>query len=86
MTFEEKMLVLMEDRGMTMGQAKEVLDLAKQTEALKVMAGRWQDSVKGYPIEAIVAIWYSVRVFALSWIDDNLPLAFYRSLFEHDAR
>ena len=71
----EKRLV---DKGMWPKEAKQVVDLVIEQVDQPL---RWDESVEGYPPQLIVVLCVIADKVALKWIDENCPLAFYRSMF-----
>lgn len=81
MTFEQNMKMLLEQSGMFPEQAQEVIELSKTDNINESMKGRWSDDVEGYPPMMVKVLWMSTKTIALQWIDENLPEAWYRSMF-----
>jgi hypothetical protein len=67
--------------GMFEEQANKVLDRCRQDEILKPMGGRWNDTVDGYPPQMKAVVLLSVRKVAVDWIDENIPMAWFRGMF-----
>ena len=85
MTVEEKFTKALVDNGMFPNQAAEVMTAAKSSEILADMGHRWSDNVERYPPQLFAVVWMTIRHIALEWIDANVPLAWYRPVFE-DAK
>jgi hypothetical protein len=80
-TIESEIKDRLVDNGLFPDDADRVISAMKADEANEAMANRWNDSPEGYPPQIMAIAWLSARHHALSWIDANLPLAWYRSLF-----
>ena len=86
MTFEQVIENYLERNCMLPVQIKQVILLVKEAEENKSMLKRWGDDVSGYPEIMQGAILLSVRDHALAWIDENLPLAWFRELLVGEGR
>lgn len=84
MTIWEKFKGMLIERGMTSVHAAKVMALVEADVANKAMLGRWNDNTEGYTKELFLVLWFSVKQHAREWIDENLPLAWYRPLFEEE--
>ena len=82
MTFEEKIKGLLVSNGMFDYMADEVMERIKADEAHQSMQGRWKDDVDGYPTQLFSVVWEIAKHHALEYIDENLPLAWFRPMFE----
>lgn len=81
MTIEEKIREMLIERGLFENQAQAVIDMAKTDIQNKAMLERWSDDVDGYPQSMLNILWLFIEISTLKWIDENLPLAWFRSLF-----
>ena len=81
MTFEERITELLVSNGMAVDYAAKVIKLAKADKVNDAMKGRWQDQVDSCPPVILNMLWLGVRRTALSWIDENIPNAWFRPLF-----
>jgi hypothetical protein len=82
MTFNKYAIKYLTDRGMFPGQAAELLEKARDSPSLQFMTDLWNDSMENYPPSMVVGICMALDRIALEWIDSNLPLAGYRSMFD----
>ena len=82
MTFKDFVKNYCVERGMFPSQADAVVGLVVADPASKSMAGRWDHDVEGYPAEMRAVIALAANRSALTWIDANLPMAWYRPMFE----
>jgi hypothetical protein len=80
MTIEKYLLEYLIASGMFEIQAKQVIELARAGSPY--MTGRWNDIVKGYPDIFMGTMKVVINRYALEWIDNNLPAAWYRPMFE----
>lgn len=81
MTFEQYMRNALFERGMLEPWIDQVMERTKADPANEAM-DRWTDQVEGYPDQFAAFIWYSTKRHALQWIDENLPRAWFRPMFE----
>lgn len=81
MTLEEKLRQLLVEHGLFESQADAVIQSVKADDANEAMLGRWGDAVDDYPPQMLAMLWLSTKRHALSYIDANLPLAWFRPLF-----
>lgn len=82
MTFRQWAENFCVQNGMFPQQAKEVVERLIDSPASEAMAGRWDSNVDGYPPQMRSVILIGLKNEALSWIDQNLPAAWYRPMFE----
>jgi hypothetical protein len=82
MTFYEYYLQKLIANGMFEDQAQAVMQQVMIDPANEAMLGRWWESTEGYLPVLLVILWFNVKTNALEWIDTNLPLAWYRPMFE----
>ncbi len=66
--------------------ALSVLDAIQADRRNEAMASRWRDQIDGYPPQIKALCLMIALQIGLEWIDANCPQAFYRPLFEEDAR
>mgnify|MGYP001617759727 CR=1 FL=1 len=81
MTFNEFILSNLINCGMFPDQTQAVLELVKQAPENESMLGRWSDCIEDYPPEMKTMAWHSAKRYALQWIDENKPKAWYRGQF-----
>lgn len=67
--------------GMFPQQAKAVLEEVMALPENEPMQGRWDSQMSDYPQVLQKALILSANNQALSWIDRNLPLAWFRPMF-----
>ena len=82
MSFTQTMIDRLEQNGMFSEHAKEVMEKAKASKELASMADHWEQPTMNYPASIGTGAWLSVKQIALEWIDEKLPQAFYRPMFE----
>lgn len=83
MTIQEQITKRLVDNGMFEDQANQVISLLKADKICQdTMQDRWGDNIEGYPPQFLAVMWVTTKRHALAWIDANLPLAWYRPLFE----
>lgn len=82
-TIEQKILEMIEERGMMADEARTVLAHIKDTESQVSMKGVWYRKAEDYPLSFLTALWMNVEREVLDWIDDNIPLAWYRPMFDN---
>lgn len=85
MTFEQAMIKEMTSRGMFPEQAEEIISLYIEQNRAPQMQDIWYRSVDKYPREVLVVLWLDVKDFAAEWIRDNLPMAWFRPMFEYST-
>jgi hypothetical protein len=83
MTFEQLAHDHLFNNGMFEDNVSAVIELAKKDEVLDSMSGRWTDKTDDYPpfMEKIFIL--SLDHVALKYIDENIPQAWFRPVFEH---
>ena len=81
MTFEEAAKKKLELLGMQDIHIEKVLETAKSNPVLSGFKDRWGHDMSGYPSTMFNIVWMGVRSTALTWIDANIPQAFYRQSF-----
>ena len=82
MTIQDAIKEELVANGLFPEDADKVLELLKADEYQKAMKSKWQDNIEGYPAEFKTAIWLVAKRCTLTWIDENIPLAWYRPQFE----
>lgn len=81
MTFEEKIKDMLVANMVPDNMAGEIVKAVKEDKANDAMKGRWQDDMDAYPPSMIAILWVSTRRTALEYIDEHIPLAWFRPLF-----
>ena len=82
MTFEEKIKEHLESGGFFEPDLGAVIEFIKNDSLTTgSMGSRWNDDPANYPPIALTALLISVDSLALDYIDANLPLAWFRSMF-----
>lgn len=87
MTTREKLIEMCIDNGMFPEQAKEVVELAI-SEIDKLVDGyktTWDRPANEYPDGLYAVMFLTVADVAIKWIDENLPKAWFRSMFLSSA-
>jgi hypothetical protein len=79
MTFQEFSIKYLTDRGMFDNQAVQVVEGVKSYQPS--MVSLWNQSIDGYPDAVKTGLVLSLRSSAVEWIDNNLPQAWFRSMF-----
>ena len=82
MTFWTYSMDHLERNGMSNSQATEVMRIA--SEEMDEMRNRWTDGTSEYPDIMKPSVRMNIDSYAVRWIDENLPLAWYRPIFAHD--
>lgn len=83
MTFRESMIKAMTTRGMFESQAIEIMNLYIYSDMSVSMSGRWDDDAIAYPDQMQFVLWIGVKHFAFRWIEDNLPEAWFKPMFQY---
>ncbi len=78
-TLEQKLLNGLENHGLFMEQAEEVLKRLKPKH--KEMDGRWNDLASDYPAGMMTVLWVSAQNEAVAWIDEEKPQHWARAIF-----
>lgn len=81
-TLEQDILKRLTSNGLSSKQAETIITIAKEDEALESMKGQWGKSVTEYPVQLRTVLWFSVKAIAFEWIEENVPNAFFRPLFD----
>ena len=86
-TFITELKAKLEQNGMFESQAQAVIDLMLEGEKDSPMNNRWNESPDGYPGMLFNIIWETCRTYALKYIDEKCPLAWFRPCFlPHDQQ
>jgi hypothetical protein len=81
MNFLEKIEFELQQNGMPETMAKAVLEAYKAGEAKTHLATRWHEDVSNYPELLWNLVWVCVKNYALKYIDDHAPKAWFRIVF-----
>lgn len=81
MSFKQWILNQLTDRGMFDDQAATVFEAFKNDNQNEAMLLRWNDLVDDYPVSMRAVLLLGIKTFALKWIDENCPQAWFRSMF-----
>lgn len=85
MTVQQKLEKMLIDNGMFDTQAKEVMKLA--IPDLNALVDDYQISfnsdASSYPNVIYNVLFKAIKPIALKWIEDNIPLAWYKPMFEN---
>ena len=81
-TFRQFAIEYMTSNGMFEQHAKEVFGEIQNDPANDPMIGRWNDSVSEYPDIMQNVLAASVKRCAKEWIEKNMPMAWYRPMFD----
>ncbi len=80
-TVREKMEEMLYQNGLFEDQAKEIMDIAVESDSFESMKENWNKDASGYPPIIINICWVGVKGVALKWIDNNVPEAWFRDVF-----
>lgn len=83
MTVREKLQNMLVNKGMFESQANEVMNIAepelnKLVNDYKITFDRPADE---YPSEIYTILFMALRPIALKWIEENIPMAWYKPMF-----
>ena len=81
-TIEEYIKDRLTKYGMFDEMAAEVVDLVKADKDLDSMRERWHEPVDAYPPMFMHALWLSVNRVAREYLDEKLPKAWFRPMFD----
>ena len=81
MIIEEYFIEKLENCGMFKSQATEVIKILKTKPEL-FGSIKWGDKTSDYPEVVFITMWYLIVTEALSWIDENAPLSWFRAMLE----
>jgi hypothetical protein len=81
--FNEHMLQMLKSRGMSESEAAKVMEtvMADPEFMFGEIKGRWHDHFEDYPPAIDNMIWSNVRVYALKWLEENAPEAWFKPMF-----
>ena len=65
--------------------ATDVLEKFKLDEMNESMDGRWEDKASDYPDVLNSVLILSLNAFTLKWIEENMPLAWFKPMFMSKA-
>ena len=82
MTTKEKLIEMCVSRGMFETQAEEVLAYAMPQLDSMGEGITWNAPAKDYPPAMYAVMFITVSRCAIEWIDENLPKAYFRKMFE----
>ncbi len=85
-TIRQKMMSMLDERGMFEADAKKIIECYLASEAGKPMAGRMDESTAAYPSAVLAVTWMGVNAEALTFIDANCPQHWARPLFAPGSR
>ena len=80
MTIQDTIKQWLLGRGMLEIHCNQVLERMKADPGNEAM-DRWTDSIDGYPPQFVAWLWAMTKQEALAWIDEALPLAWFRPMF-----
>ena len=80
-TFRQWAHAYLVSRGMFDKQADAVLE--SLALAPDPMQGRWNDCIDDYPDVVLNAVSLSLDAHAVKWIEENLPNAWFKPMFQH---
>lgn len=81
MTFREWAEGYCVERGLSAGQAREVIDRAVEDQCNTLMRTLWDEEVAGNPTPLLAALARGIDRHALDWIDEHQPDAPHRGWF-----
>ena len=81
-TLYQKMHDMLTSRGLYQASADEIMATVRAEQEADGPATHLGQPADGYPDMVIAAMWLVVKSAAVDWIDANLPLAWYRPMFE----
>lgn len=84
MTLKEKLTAMLVERGLFPDQAKQIMESIITDPDNKSMSDRWSHDIEEYPEPMLKVLWLVTSTHTLNWIDENLPLASFRPLFEEE--
>ena len=83
MNFREWATKYLIDRGMLPDAAPGIVEAWIESENDSTMQNRWGDAAEGYPERLLVLFGVSLNRCALSWIEANLPQAWFKPMFDN---
>ena len=83
MTTREKLESMLIERGMSIQQANEVMDLAKPKidEIAENYTITYNTPASEYPDIIYKSLFMLIKPIALKWIEENKPLAWFKPMF-----
>lgn len=87
-TTKERLKEMLTSKGMFETQADAVLEEAipKIESLVSDYKFTWDRPAEEYPDTLYVLIWIIISEVALEWIDKNIPLAWFRPMFEKNQK
>lgn len=86
-TFITELKALLEQNGMFESQSQDVIDLMLEGEKDSPMNSRWNKNPEDYPSSIRNIIWETCKHYALVYIDEKHPKAWFRPCFlPHDQQ
>ena len=84
MTTREKFEKMMVDRGMFANDAKKIMDIViSEYDANSDYQVTWNRPEYEYPEQIYSILWMvTVRESALKWLNENIPMAWFKVMFE----
>lgn len=79
-TVKQEVEQYLESLGMFNSQSTKVLE--KMASSMPEMNGRWNEPVDAYPPPMIAVLKMSAKRYGLEWIEANLPMAWYKPMFQ----
>ncbi len=82
-TIKQKLTRMLMQNGMSGTQANEVIDLAipRMNDIVEDYNIDFNDSSDTYPEAIYTVLFMTVKVTALKWIEDNIPMAWFKPMF-----
>ncbi len=80
-TFLSELQARLEQNGMFESQAKAVIQLMLEDEVSSIMGQRWTENPDHYPPSLVDMLWVSCSRYALRYIDQHCPQAWFRPCF-----
>lgn len=80
-TFLAKLADDLEVHGMLPNQVEDVMSIFVEGERDSSMSSRWMDDPEGYPPILYQLTWEMLRIYALKYIDEFAPKAWFRPVF-----
>lgn len=83
MTVKERLEEICVEQGMFENQARAVVELAmKELDNIDEYKIAWDKPSQEYPTKFYAAAFLTVARVALKWIDENIPQAWFRQMFD----
>ena len=80
-TIEDRGIDYLITKGMSMNQAKAVMTMVVQAKENDVMKDRWDEPAYAYPSSILNLMFISCNRYALQYINDNIPQAWFKPMF-----